>query len=375
MIILDDKQKKYFEDILKKLDEKLSITAIKSFNKLPYTTENGIHDNRRDCPQLWTNGFWPALMALMYSVKKKELYLNTARNAMEMLDSALLSYDGLDHDVGFLWNISAGADYRLTGNLKEKNRFLLAANHLMGRFVCDGGFFRAWNDAGREGWAIIDCMMNLPLLYRASEEICDDRYKMAAIKHADLTMKYHVKEDGSCNHINEYNPRTGEFIKAHRGQGYAEDSSWTRGQAWGIYGFALSYKFTKNIEYLNTAKKIADYYIKCSEKWGYVAPADFCQPSEPEIFDTTAGVIASCGFLEIASHLNEEEGKKYIDAAMKIFVETEKRFCDWSENEDSILQYGTEAYIRGVHIPIIYGDYFFAEALCRFLGYDVSFIW
>lgn len=372
---LDKKQNEYFEKILKNINRKLLRTAVKSFNKLPYTSVNGIHDDKTDCPQFWTNGFWPALMILMYSVTKEEQYLTTARNSMDILDAALFNYDVMDHDVGFRWNISSGADYRITGDLKERNRFLIAANHMMGRFICDGGFFRAWNDSGCEGWAIIDCMMNLPILYRASEEIGDERYKMAAIRHADLTMKYHVRDDGACNHINEYNPRTGEFIKAHRGQGYSGDSAWTRGQAWGIYGFALSYKFTKNEEYLNTAKKIADYYIGHFEKWGYVAPADFYQPKEPEIFDTTAGVIAACGFLEIASYLKDEEAKKYEDAAIKIIEDTEKRFCDWSENEDSILQYGTEAYIRGVHIPIIYGDFFLTEAVCRLLGYDVSFIW
>lgn len=376
MEYLNNTQKIKFNEIFNQLNKKLSHTAIKSYNKLPYTTIDGVHDDKSiNAPAMWTNGFWPALMMLMYSVTKNEQYLKTARKAGDLLDTALFDYWGLNHDVGFMWDISSGADWRLTKNPTQKNRFLIATNHMMGRFICDGGFFRAWNDEGSEGWAIIDSMMNLPLLYRASLELNDDRFKMAAMKHADITMKYHVREDGSCNHINEYNPRTGEFIKAHGGQGYSDNSSWTRGQAWGIYGFALSYRFTKKPEYLDTAIKIADYFIDNCAKWGYVPPCDFMQSKEPMIYDTTAGVCAACGFLEIAGFLPDDKKEKYISTAVNIILETEKCFCDWSEDEDSIVQCGTEAYTRGIHIPIIYGDYFFVEAVCRLLGYDCDFIW
>ena len=376
MFNLDKEQKKSFEGIFKKLDAKLSKTSVKSFNKLPYTTKEGVQDNWTGvCIGMWTNGFWPALMVLMYSVTKKDEYLKTARNACKLLDEAILKPEVLNHDVGFMWNISSGADFRITADNTQKNRFLAAANYMMSRYVPDGDFLLAWNMEEAKGWAIIDCMMNLPVLYRATELTGDDRYKKIAVRHAEKTKKFHLKEDGSCYHIVEYNTDNGEFVKSHRGQGMSETSSWTRGQAWGIYGFALSYKFTKNKEYLDTAVKIADYYIKKFDKWGYVAPADFCQPKTPEIFDTTAGVIAACGFLEIASYLDDSEAKKYIDAAINIILDTEKRFCNWDDNEDSILQYGTEAYIRAVHIPIIYGDYFFTEAVCRLLGYNVDFIW
>ena len=155
-------------------------------------------------PAWWTNGFWPALMILMYDATGREQYLKTAHNAMNMLDAAFSEYDALNHDMGFMWDISAGYDYRLTGNKKERNRFLLAASLLMSRFNNNGRFIRAWNGSEHKGWAIIDCMMNLPLLYRASEELDDDRFKMVAVAHADTTMKYHVRDDGSCNHINEY---------------------------------------------------------------------------------------------------------------------------------------------------------------------------
>lgn len=359
-----------------KLDKKLSRTSISSFDKIPYTTSDGKHTSRNEeyvCA--WTNGFWSALMMLMYIGTKNEQYLKTARNGMDILDEAFTMVEKLHHDVGFMWNISSGVDYRVTGDIKEKNRFVLAANCLMSRFNHCGDFLRTWNDEGTDGWVIIDCMMNIPLLYRASEVLKDERYKMIANRHADKTMRYHVREDGSCNHINEYNPRTGEFIKSHGGQGFDADSSWSRGQSWGIYGFALAYRYTKNVAYLNTAKKIAHYFIANVQKTDWVALCDFRQPEGEQLYDTTASACAACGLLEIAEYVPENERALYIDAAKKMLESLERNHCNWSDDEDSILQNGTEAYSRGHHIPIIYGDYFFAEGIYRLMGFDASVLW
>ncbi len=365
----------WLNEAWEKLDKKLSKTAVKSFDKIPYSTTNGVHDNREeDDICWWTNGFWGALMVLMYNATKNQQYLDTARNSCDILDGAFLKCEELHHDVGFMWNISSGADYRITGDEKQKNRFALAANMLMGRFNADAGFIRAWNH-NWNGWAIIDCMMNIPLLYRASEEYNDDRFAMVARRHADKTAKYHVRADGSCNHINEYDHVTGEFVKAYGGQGYGEGSSWSRGQAWGIYGFALAYKFDKNPEYLATAKKIAHYFMANVERSGYVPLCDFRQPKEPVIYDTTAGACAACGLLEIAKFVPELEKEFYIDCAEKMLRAIYEGHCNFEEDEDSVVQNGTEAYTQGIHKPIIYGDYFFAEGLCRLKGIDVDFMW
>ena len=372
--------KEFAKETWEKLDKKLSHTAIKSYDKIPYTSINGVHDDRTDDICWWTNGFWSALMTLMYAATKKEQYIKTARHSMDKMDKALMDYDGLHHDVGFMWNISSGMDYRITGDKKERNRFLLAANHLMGRFNKDAGFIRAWNDWAEgqcvKGWAIIDCMMNTPLLYRAAQEIQDDRFSMVANAHADKTMKYHVRADGSCNHINEYDPQTGEFVKSHAGQGMYEGSSWSRGQAWGLYGFALSYRYTKNKEYLDTAKRMAHYFIACASKTNWLTQCDFRQPLDEELYDTTAGACAACGLLEIADSVPESERALYFDAAFNILKALEKE-CDWTDKEDAILLKGTERYAdkKGHHIPIIYGDYFFAEGIYRLMGYDTSILW
>lgn len=166
-IEINENDRKWIESVWEKLDRKLSVTAVKSFDKIPYSAKDGVHDNRMELdPAWWTNGFWPALMILMYDATGREQYLKTAHNAMNMLDAAFSEYDALNHDMGFMWDISAGYDYRLTGNKKERNRFLFAASLLMSRFNNNGRFIRAWNGSEHKGWAIIDCMMNLPLLYR-----------------------------------------------------------------------------------------------------------------------------------------------------------------------------------------------------------------
>lgn len=365
---------KNIELIWEKLDKKLSKTAIKSFDKIPYTTQNGVHDNMaQNDITWWTNGFWPGLCLLMYNGTKKDVYLECARNAQKLLDEAFRKRDGLHHDVGFMWHLSSGADYRLTGDKTARTRALFAADMLAARFMPQGGFIRAWNDEedlDRTGWTIIDCMMNIPLLYWASDELNVSNYREIAITHADMTLHDHIRPDGSVNHICVHDTKTGELIKTLGGQGYGEGSAWSRGQAWAIYGFAQSYNHTKDIKYLDAAKKCANYFI-ASLQGEFVPVSDFRAPKEPVIYDTTAGVIAACGMITIANSLPENEGAMYLDAAIKIITETEERFCDWSDNEDSILQMGSESYhSEKGQLPIIYGDFYLAEAVSLLMGFD-----
>ena len=161
----------WINETWEKLDKKLSLTAVKSRNKLPYTTKQGVHDNKFETdPAWWTNGFWGAMMWLMYLGTKNEEYKITAERCEEMLDTALRDFNNLHHDVGFMWNITSGVNYRLTGNKKSETRWSYAAAVLSSRYNIDGGFIRAWNnwwgEGSAEGITIIDCMMNIPLLYR-----------------------------------------------------------------------------------------------------------------------------------------------------------------------------------------------------------------
>ena len=176
------KNQQWIDAVFGKLDKKLSRLAVKSRNKIPYTTINGEHDNRAEGADItwWTNGFWGGLMWLMYAGTGKECYKLTAERSEALLDVCFTDYvEDLHHDVGFMWHILSGANYRLTGNKRSRNRNLLAAMTLMSRYNVEGNYIRSWNTpwdkVDTSGWTIIDCMMNIPLLYWASKEIGDDR--------------------------------------------------------------------------------------------------------------------------------------------------------------------------------------------------------
>lgn len=359
---------KWFDEIWEKLDKKLSLVAKKSYDKLPYTTVNGVHDNKtgKDV-SWWTNGFWPGLMWIMYDGTKKDVYKDTAINAEHLLDDALKEYDGLHHDVGFMWHISSGMHYKLLGSKEARVRAIYAANVLAGRYNIDAKFITAWNGKEQQGWTIIDSMMNIPLLYWASRELDDQRFARIAKAQADMAMRDHVRPDGSVVHIVNHDTQTGEVVETFGGQGYEVGSSWSRGQAWAVYGFALSYLYTGDEKYLDTAKKVAHYFIAaCCDD--YLPKCDFRCPEEPVIYDTTAGAITACGLIEISKHVPEYEKGMYLNAAVKLLKAMEAKFCNWGENEDSILQFGTERYGNGEHMPIIYGDFYFAEAIYMLRG-------
>jgi unsaturated chondroitin disaccharide hydrolase len=267
----------------------------------------------------------------------------------------------------------------VTGNPASKNRGLLAAGNLAGRYNSAGKFIRAWNNwpgsnIDRSGWAIIDCMMNLPLLYWASEETADPRFKQIAVKHADTTKEYFIRGDGSANHIVEFDPVSGEMLKSHSGQGYGEGSSWTRGQSWGLYGFILSHIHTGNVSYLETAERIANYFIANIPENGRI-PVDFRQPEDVSLEDSTAAAIASCGLIELAKLKEGRQKNIYMDAALKMLQALTQSRLNWNEYEDNLLTKCTAAYHDKTHeFSIIYGDYFFLEALMKLAGKDL-FIW
>ena len=363
--------KSFIDQTWEKLDGKLKQVAVRSRDKIPYTTVNGVHDDRQGKSiSWWTNGFWGGLMWLMYLGSKNEEYRITAENAERLMDAAFANVAVLHHDVGFMWHIMSGANYRLTGNAEARNRNLLAAMTLASRYNISGKYIRSWN-GDMAGWTIIDCMMNIPLLYWASRELGDPRFEKIAVAHADMAMRDHVRPDGSVAHIVSHDVEKGDVIETLAGQGYAVGSSWSRGVAWALYGFVLSYIHTKKVEYLDTAKRVAHYFITNLVADDWLPIVDFRAPEEPKRYDSTAGAVAACGLIEIAKCVPEGEQKIYLDSAIKLLRAMEERFCNWQDDEDSVLQMGTERYNsdgKGDHIPIIYGDYFFVEAILKLRG-------
>ena len=366
-----NKNQKWIDETWYKLDEKLSKVSLRSRKKLPYTAINGVHDNKADTDiGWWTNGFWGGLNWLMYVGTGKELYRETAMVSEEMLDKVFAIPKRLDHDAGFIWHLTAGLDYRLTGDENAFNRNYKAAMSLMSRFNMRGNFIRAWNTDNAKGWSIIDCMMNLPLLYWASEAMEDDRFMQVAISHADMAMQQHIREDGSVRHIVSHDLATGKYKENLAGQGYAVDSSWSRGCAWAVYGFAIAYAHTKEKKYLQTAQKVAKHILENLEKTDWLPLTDFKAPESPIKYDSTAGACIACGLLEIAKHVSENDAPIYLTGAIKLLKTMGENWCNWEENVDSILQMGMEAYCSQQNIPIIYGDFFFVEALLKLRRQD-----
>jgi len=385
---LSDSNRQWVEEVTLKIKNKMNSVSEKSKEKIPYTTINGVHDNKADLNKefpiddginWWTNGFWPGMMWLLYHETGDKKYAAIANAAEDKLDKCFTDYLGLHHDVGFMWLPSSVANYRLTGNEESRKRGLHAANLLAGRFNPVGKFIRAWNgipgeDSDTRGWAIIDSMFNIPLLYWASDETKDPRFKHIAMIHADTVMEAFIRPDGSVNHIVEFDPYHGGVVKTYGGQGYGEGSSWTRGQTWALYGFMMSYIHTNKEEYLNTAKRVAHYFIANIPESGLI-PVDFRQPAKPEWEDSTAAAIAACGLLEIAKYVGESEKEMYLNPALKLLKTLDEKRCDWSEKCDCILKNCTGAYhAKDHHFSIIYGDYYFIEAVFKLKGNDI-FLW
>ena len=370
----------WLEQLYRKIEGKIEAECKRIGGIIPYWTKDGVYAEDYAVKDIywWTNGFWPGILWKMYYATGKEEYKRHAQEAEETLDRALHGFMGLHHDTGFMWLHSAVADYRLTGSEESRVRGLMAANILAGRYNPAGSYIRAWNQEcvkeGEDctGWIIVDSMMNIPLLYWASKELKDPRFYNIAKNHADTIMRTLVREDGSCGHIACLNPDTGELERILTGQGYSDTSSWSRGQSWILYGFALSYRHTGNAAYLETAKRTAHYFISNITLTEYIPLCDFRQPDQPAYLDASAGLCAACGLLEIAEHVEEGEKTLYRKHGERIVKAISEVCCNWDPNVDSIVQQCKVDYHGSGNrqTDLIYADYFLVEAVLRLLNKD-----
>ena len=360
-----------YEEAFEKVKNKLrgSIAPAAEAGIIPYKSEKGKWiESPYDGNSWWTGGFWPGLMWLLYAQSGEEIFRAEARRVGKLLTNEFRVYEKLNHDVGFMYLLSCGADGKLTGDAQAKTDTLHAASLLMGRFN-PVGYIRAWNHPTQMGFAIIDCMMNLSLLFRASRETGDPRFGKVARIHADTTLREFLREDGSVSHNIEFDPEPGKRVREHPGQGNALGSSWSRGQAWGLYGFTLAYLNTKEEKYLRAAERIAGYFTQHIRPDG-LTDSDFCQPAGEERIDNLAGAIGACGLMELAKVTGNQDwqaaGERLVDGLLD-------SCCDWSENRCGILTHCTASYHddgAGRHTNITYGDYFLTEALSKLKGTD-----
>lgn len=384
--LLGQDDQRWLQQVVGKVTAKMSWLSEKSADKIPFTTIDGTHDDKRTCVpraaddglQWWTNGFWAGMLWLMYHETGQEHYATIARRNETWLDQCFDNFHGLHHDVGFMWLPSAVADYRLTGHPDARRRGLHAANLLAGRFNPVGQFIRAWDDLpdghDSRGWVIIDSMCNIPLLYWASEETKDPRFRHMAVMHADTVKANFIRPEGSSEHIVEFDPVKGGKIQTYRGQGYAVGSSWTRGQAWALYGFVMSYLHTRRQEYLDTARHVAGYFLANIPESGLI-PVDFQQPAEPAVEDSTAAAIAACGLIELAGQVDEEAKTEFLAAGLRLLKVLDEKRCDYGEGRDNFLDHCSSSYHNNVHhTALVYADCFYLEALFKLKGDDV-YLW
>lgn len=378
---LTSKEKQWVTDTLRKIGDKMEVVTKRNLGAIPYTTdENGRFDDKSKTDICWwTNGFWGGEMWQLYKLTGNEMYKEEAVKVEEMLDENLMNIEGLDHDNGFKWLPTSVCRYKLYNNKESYNRALLAATNMAGRFNIVGNFIRAWNNwdnVDRRGFAIIDCMMNLPLLYWASSVTTDPRFEMIARAHADTAGKAFVREDGSVNHIVIFDPDTGKIVGKPGGQGYKEGSSWTRGQSWGIYGYALSYKYTGEKKYLDISMRIADY-VMSEIPDSYLVPIDYRQPADVDLEDSTAAAITASGLIELSKALERydetgtfgEKADKYLECAINLLKTLDEKRISWGTDTDNLLNNCAVDYNGDGHnMSIIYGDYYFIEAMMKLEG-------
>lgn len=315
----------------------------------------------------WTAGFWPGILWYGYEANGSRLFLDEARNYTEALEF-ISEPPANDHDLGFLIYCNYGIGYRLKGYEDYKRVILQTAETLSTLYNPNVGTILSWpREVEKFGGhnTIIDNMINLEMMFWAAENGGSPKYREIAINHANTTMENHFRPDGSSYHVVVYNAETGERINQCTHQGYADDSMWARGQGWAIYGYTMCYRFTKDQRYLDFAQKVTDIYLeKLPEDmipyWDFYAPNI---PSAPR--DSSAAALVASGLIELSEYVGGEKGASYLKAAEAMLKELDSNYR--SLYSAAFLDHATGHLPAGYEIDysIIYGDYYYIEALLR----------
>lgn len=330
----------------------------------------------------WFSGFTCGELWNMYDISGKEEF---KKRALAHTDR-LLKYATLDdtHDVGFIFFNSCVKAYQHTGNKKYRDAAIDAAKMLAKRFNPNGNFIRAWGKLGTEdraGLMIIDTMMNIELLFWAALETGDYTLYDIAYKHALTCMNENVRKNFSSYHVVEFNTKSGAVEKRRTHQGYSDESTWSRGQAWGIYGFANAYKYTKDERFLNVSEKMAEYYLNNLPS-DLVPRWDFDLKADTVARDASAAAIAASGFF-ILSDLagTESDCCKYLSLAQKTLESLKNNYLftkSIRKTEEGLLIHTVYNYTKGWGVDESYpaGDYYLVESLYKnfLLNNDKNFI-
>lgn len=315
----------------------------------------------------WTSGFFPGELWYMYEYTQDDFWKKQAQAFTANIEDQ--KTNGGTHDMGFKMYCSFGNGYRLTNDANYKNILLESAATLITRYKPTIGCIRSW-DHSRDKWqcpVIIDNMMNLELLYWAFKETGDSVYYNIANTHARTTIKNHFRDNYSSYHVIDYDTITGDVFHKHTHQGYNHESAWSRGQAWGLYGYTMCYRETKLPEFLSQAEHIANYIFTNPTMpedmvtyWDFDAPGI---PNEPK--DASAAAVMACAMYELSMYNPEKAAlyKKWADTIVESLSKNYRAQLDGDRG--FLLLHSTGAHNFERDVPLVYADYYFLEALLK----------
>ncbi|WP_029192627.1 glycoside hydrolase family 88 protein [Paenibacillus harenae] len=322
----------------------------------------------------WTEGFWSGMLWLSYEYSGDAAFREAAVKTVDSFRNRIERRVSLaHHDIGFLYSLSSKAQWILEKNEAAKQLTLQAADILMERWREKPQILQAWGPEGdpdNGGRIIIDCMMNLPLLHWAYQHTGNEAYRQAASIHSEKSRRFLVRGDDSSYHTFYFDQETGDALRGGTAQGFRDGSTWTRGQAWGIYGFALAYRYLGQPEMLETAKRLARYFIERMPE-DHVVYWDFDAPQIPETKrDSSASAIAAAGMLEIAGFLSQDDPDRglLLEAVHRSMASLVSNYATSGEEDaQGLLNRGSYSVRSGASPDdyVIWGDYFYMETLMR----------
>ena len=372
--LTDEKLNKALKKVIRIIDNNIEFFE----GRIPKSPSiNGVYETETSDDSDWTQGFWPGMLWLLYEITGDEKYKNTAESFIDSFYNRIENRINTGHhDMGFLYSLSCVAAYKLTGNEKAKIAALKAADALIERFQEKGQLIQAWGPLNNSGSyrMIVDCLLNIPLLYWASNVTGDDKYENIAFSHFNTSAEYILREDGSTFHTFYFDMENGSPLYGKTVQGAADDSCWSRGQAWAVYGFILTYLYRKNDISIPRFKKAANYFLNRLPK-DFISYWDLIFEDGDEERDSSAAAIAACGLLAGGNVLPSDDADKdiYINAAKQIVNSLIDSYMPEDEKEGTgLILHGVYTKPAGLGIDecMVWGDYFFLEALARLILKD-----
>lgn len=338
-------------------------------DKLPRSYDSSKNQLITSGSDWWCSGFYPGTLWYLYEYSKDQSVKTEALRSTTLLEKEKLNTR--THDLGFMMGCSYGNANRLAPKPEYKEILLTSAKSLSTRFNAKTGCIKSWDSKQGDFLVIIDNMMNLELLFWATQVSGDSSFYKIAVTHANTTIKNHFRSDNSSYHVLNYNSENGEVKEKRTAQGAANESAWARGQAWGLYGFTATYRETKNPIYLEQAKKIADFILTNANLPADGIPYwDFNAPGIPNALrDASAASIIASGLLELSKYVESSWSDNYLRLAQTILkkLSSADYRAKQGTNGGFILKHcvGHLPAKSEVDVPLTYADYYFIEALLR----------